>query len=90
MKKQNERGRNALVQIDRMAAERMRSSHITIENARTVVVEGCRGILEYSDECVKISLGRQVLVVSGSSLSIRNMYAQLICIEGRITGIEYS
>lgn len=65
-------------------------SHIEIDSGREVLIEGCRGILDYSDEMIKVSVGNQAVTVIGTDLAVRNMFTQVIVIVGRISSIEYS
>ena len=65
-------------------------SHIEINSGREVLIEGCRGILDYSDSRIQFSVGRQAVTVIGTELTIRNMFTRVIVISGRISSIEYS
>ena len=67
-----------------------RGSHIEINNGSEAIFEGCRGILEYGSEKIRLSMGRQCVTVNGSELSIRNMFSQLIVVEGHISSVEFS
>lgn len=69
---------------------RGQDSHIEINSGREVLIEGCRGILEYSDTRIQVSVGRQAVAVIGSDLTVRNMFTQVIVVTGHISGIEYS
>lgn len=65
-------------------------SHIEINSGREVLIEGCRGILDYSDTRIQVSVGRQAVTVHGSELSVKNMFTQMVVITGRIASVEYS
>ncbi len=65
-------------------------SHIEINSGKEVLIEGCRGILDYSDSRIQVSTGRQAVTVVGSDLTVRNMFTQVIVISGRISSVEYS
>ncbi len=67
-----------------------RDSHIEINNGCEVLIEGCRGIIEYSDTKIRVSAGQQAVSVMGTELAVRNMFTHVIVIVGRISGIEYS
>lgn len=69
---------------------RGRDSHIEINNNCEVLIEGCRGIIEYSDTKIRVSVGQQAVSVMGTELTVRNMFTHVIVIVGRISGIEYS
>ncbi len=65
-------------------------SHIEINSGREVLIEGCRGILDYSDTRIQVSVGRQSITVIGTDLTVRNMFTRIIVIVGHISCIEYS
>lgn len=65
-------------------------SHIEVNSGREILIEGCRGILDYSDTRIQVSVGRQSVTVIGTDLTVRNMFTQVIVIVGRISCIEYS
>ncbi len=71
-------------------ALRGHDSHIEINSGREVLIEGSRGIIEYSDTKIQVSVGRQSVTVHGSDLTVRNMFTQMIVIIGRISSVEYS
>lgn len=63
-------------------------SHIEINGTNEVIVEGCRGLLEYGDERIRISTGKRAVTVTGTCLTIRNMFSQVVAIDGHISSIE--
>ena len=56
---------------------------------REAVVEGCSGILEYSDETIRLTTGRMVLRFSGRGLSINGMAHGYAVVTGNIASIEF-
>lgn len=52
-------------------------------------IENHRGIIEYTAESVRVSVGDYELEVSGESLLLRNILPDEICLEGRITGVRF-
>jgi sporulation protein YqfC len=64
-------------------------SYIGISSGKNMTVEGCRGIIEYSDSKIRLSLGRQALTVVGSDLYIENMFASVLVINGKILTVEF-
>ena len=63
--------------------------HIEINDARELIAEGCMGILLCSEEQIKLSVGRRILLVTGSDLVISGMFGQNICIRGRLSSFEF-
>lgn len=92
MKNNNESEKQSLRSRMRSLSLSLRGydSHIEINSGREVLIEGCRGILEYSDTKIQVSVGRQAVTVHGSELTVRNMFTQMIVIIGRIASVEYS
>lgn len=65
------------------------SSYMEIKGNREVVVEGCRGVLEYDTDVVRVRAGRMTLRFTGRCLVIRCLTADSLVVEGFITGIEF-
>jgi len=65
-------------------------NQVIIRSGREVLVEGCRGIIEYSDTLIRVSVGQQALSVIGCDLSVSNMFSHNILIIGRISSVEFS
>ena len=65
------------------------SSYVQIFGSRTVSVEGCQGVLAYSGEQIKLSMGARSFVVLGSELKITGMYGSSVTIEGHVCGTEF-
>ncbi len=63
--------------------------HLHICGNRQVDFEGCRGVVEYSDESIKINTGRYIVAFKGRGLHIRCMNKFGLVIEGFILSIEY-
>ena len=53
------------------------------------IVDGCRGIVEYSDGLVRIQTGDGMIRFTGSALSISCLTEDSSIIEGVITSLEY-
>ena len=62
---------------------------MNIEGNRRVVLEGSRGIVEYSESTVRINTGKYILSFQGRNLHIENMNQYDLTICGFITSIEY-
>ena len=53
------------------------------------VVEGCKGILEYDDNIIRIAIHKMEVKFSGMDLSIKSLNSESVIIEGQISGIEF-
>jgi sporulation protein YqfC len=60
-----------------------------ISGNREVIVDGCRGILEYDDKSIKINSGKMITCFSGRGLTIKCLTEDSLIIEGFITSIEF-
>lgn len=53
------------------------------------VVDGCRGILEYNECCIRLCAGNLDLRFCGEQLSLRHFGEQGAVVEGRIRSVEF-
>ena len=56
---------------------------------RRVMIENHRGILEYSDVCMRVALSGLILRVIGSGLELRRLTLTEMTIAGKICALEY-
>lgn len=63
--------------------------HIEINGSRRFVAEGCMGVLACNDDQIKLNMGKQTLLLTGSNLTISGMYGQTVCVDGRINSVEF-
>ena len=56
---------------------------------KQAVVEGCKGILEYSDTCIRLNADRLILKFSGHSLEMKCFTDNSAIIEGFLLSVEY-
>ena len=62
---------------------------LTLNGGRQALVEGQRGLLEYTAERIVVSFGREKLALMGDGLTIRAMNAGELLISGRIRTAEW-
>ena len=62
---------------------------LTLDGGRQALVEGQRGILEYTPERIVVSFGREKLTLAGNGLRLRAMNGSEILIAGRICAAEW-
>ncbi len=62
---------------------------IELSSNRMAVVEGCMGIIEYSDEKIALSLGTSCLKINGSSLEIITFDCETVTISGNFTALLF-
>lgn len=66
------------------------NAHIELAGNQEAVVDGCKGVLEYDDSCIRLNTGSLVLRFTGQSLSIQSMQLNQAIITGTIAGIEFT
>ncbi len=57
---------------------------------KEALINGCRGIIEYSDCDVKVNCGSLIIAFEGSDLSIKALSVEEITVKGEILKIEFS
>lgn len=62
---------------------------ITLLGNMQMLIENHKGIIEYTGELVRIRLNRKELIISGIGLSLGNLQAEELIIEGEITGLNF-
>ena len=72
------------------AAAYVPSVRIELLSNRQAVVDGCRGIIEYSDSCIRLSTDRMILKFTGTGLEIKSLTDSGVIVEGTILSLEYS
>ena len=56
---------------------------------REVTLDGCKGILEYESEIIRVNTGKMVVVFKGRKLNIKCLTVASIVISGYITCVEF-
>ena len=63
---------------------------IEFSGNREVVIEGSKGVLEYSPDCIRVNTCCMVISVSGRELNLRCISDTALIIDGFITAAEFS
>ncbi len=61
-----------------------------INGNQEVVVEGCKGILQYEQEEICLNVGNGQIKVKGTNLSVPVLERHLVQVHGRIDAIEFA
>ncbi len=56
---------------------------------REMIVDGCKGVVEYGETLIKLSLGENVLSLSGDNLVIKSFDSSVAVITGLICDISF-
>jgi len=75
--------------MDLPAADFEKSAHIEFLGNREVVVEGCRGIIEYDQRIIRLNIGKHSVKFCGTDMYMRNMTDEYAVIVGNIFSMEF-
>ena len=64
-------------------------AHFEFSGNREVIVEGCRGVLEYGENIVCIDTGKMTVRFIGRGLELRNYTDHSAIIDGFISSVEF-
>lgn len=64
-------------------------SQINLKGNREIIIDGCYGIVEYSDCLISINIGKSTLKLMGFDFSILDYTDSNIIIRGNIKSIEF-
>ena len=62
---------------------------ITITGVHEALVEGHKGIIEYTDTVIKLNTPQFIMKICGAELEITGVAEEYIMIKGIIMGVEY-
>lgn len=61
---------------------------LELRGTRDLTVRGCRAILLYSEEEIRLSLKKYVLVIKGKELYCSSYYERAVRVEGTVSSLE--
>lgn len=61
---------------------------ITIVGSKEMSIENFKGIVEYTDDCIRVNTGAGVLKVQGRKLLLKQITSEIINISGVIKSVE--
>ena len=70
--------------------EQLRLCHIELEGNRDLLLDGCKGIMEYEEGRIKICTDTVIVSITGDELIIRAFTQEQIVISGKILSLEFS
>lgn len=66
------------------------NAHIEMFGNSEVIVDGCKGVLEYDDGVIRLNAGRNIIRFTGSDLTIKTLTVDQAIIQGNILSIDFS
>lgn len=64
-------------------------THFEINGNKEIIIEGCRSILQYDENIIRINTGKMITSFEGRNLQIRCLTQDSLIIEGFITAIRF-
>ena len=64
--------------------------HVELWQNRQAVVDGVRGVLGYSENCVQLNLGSLVVTFRGAGLTIKSYQQEQLQLTGTIAEVHYT
>jgi len=62
---------------------------ITVTGNSDIKIEAYRGIIEYSDICIRLNTAHFMLRITGKNLELKSVAIEYIHIKGQISGVEF-
>ena len=88
--KGNVRGLNKIASVLQLPAAVIAGvAHMEVSENHEVVLEGCGGIIEYTDDDVRVKTGKSITKFNGKNLEIKCIQIDSLIIKGFITSIEF-
>lgn len=64
-------------------------AHIEMLGNREIIVDGCKGVVEYSENLIKLNTGELVIGFTGTDMLIKSFDCDMAVITGRIAEITF-
>ncbi len=65
-------------------------THYEMNSNKEIIVEGCKGILQYEENIVKLNMQNMITIFCGRKLSIKCLTEDSLIITGFVTSVEFS
>lgn len=74
---------------DEISAGAIKNPHLELFGNHEIIVEGCMGVMEYTDTYLKLRLPKGVLTVCGTEFDIVTFEDTTITVKGNMTSLEF-
>lgn len=68
----------------------MGNAEIHLTDNKTAIIDGAKGVVEYTPCCVRLDIGRMYLRFCGREMTIKTLSDDKIIVEGIIASIDFS
>ena len=66
------------------------SFRIEVTGTSDVIIEGCRGIVEYTQSCITLNLGKNIVRFTGTQLEISSFFETQAILKGTVISMDFS
>ncbi|MBE6747986.1 MAG: hypothetical protein E7557_02020 [Ruminococcaceae bacterium] len=63
--------------------------NIELYGNKQIIVEGCKGVVDYCEDFLKLDLGKIILKITGRNLVIESYIYEQIDLKGEIVSVEF-
>lgn len=74
---------------DVFSTQMIKGSHTEIFSNKKMIIEGCRGIVDYQDNYIKLKLKKGYLSIIGTEFLIQTFEDEKIIVNGNIISLEF-
>ncbi len=64
--------------------------NIELFGNKQIIVDGCKGVIDYNEDFLKLDLGKIILKVTGRSLVIDSYIYEQVDLKGEIVSVEFT
>ena len=65
-------------------------AHIEMNGNRELFIEGCRGVVEYTETIIRVATADGGIKVIGRGMNLRNLTPDTLLVEGYILSVEFT
>lgn len=81
--------KNSTRKLEFPASTLSKGAHIELFSNKSVLIDGCAGVIEYTSEFIKINIGKGSMSFVGNNLQIKFFDDEQLSIDGEISNIEF-
>ena len=63
--------------------------NIELYGNKQIIVDGCKGVIDYNEDFLKLDLGKIILKVTGRNLVIDSYIYEQVDLKGEIVSVEF-
>lgn len=63
--------------------------NIELFGNKQIIIDGCKGVIDYNEDFLKLDLGKIILKVTGKNLVIDSYIYEQVDLKGEIVSVEF-